>query len=125
MLAAGSLTLGAGALAACGGDDAEVAPVATDTTVDDTPTDEAPADEAPAQPADEAPADDTPAPEAPADEAPAPETPADDTPADEAPAGTGAAPEILRFSAPLVGGGELDLAAFGDRPVLLWFWAPF
>jgi hypothetical protein len=34
-------------------------------------------------------------------------------------------PEILQVSAPLVGGGELDLAAYGDRPLLLWFWAPF
>lgn len=35
------------------------------------------------------------------------------------------APAILQISAPLVGGGELDLATIGDRPVLLWFWAPF
>ncbi len=25
----------------------------------------------------------------------------------------------------LVGGGELDLGTLTDRPVLLWFWAPF
>jgi hypothetical protein len=46
-----------------------------------------------------------------------------DTAGSEPPAAE--APEILRFSAPVVGGGELDLAAYGDRPVLLWFWAPF
>lgn len=31
----------------------------------------------------------------------------------------------LQFSAPLVGGGRIDLAELGDRPVLLWFWAPW
>jgi hypothetical protein len=25
----------------------------------------------------------------------------------------------------LVGGGQLDLAAYMDKPLLLWFWAPF
>jgi hypothetical protein len=25
----------------------------------------------------------------------------------------------------LVGGGILDLAAYTDKPLLLWFWAPF
>jgi hypothetical protein len=34
-------------------------------------------------------------------------------------------PEALRFSAPLIGGGEIDLAGFAGRPVLLWFWSPF
>jgi hypothetical protein len=34
-------------------------------------------------------------------------------------------PEILQVTAPVVGGGEIDLAAYGDRPLLLWFWAPF
>ena len=36
-----------------------------------------------------------------------------------------AVPDALAFSAPLVGGGELDLATLAGRPVLLWFWAPF
>jgi hypothetical protein len=35
------------------------------------------------------------------------------------------APEALRFTAPLVGGGEVDLAGYAGRPVLLWFWAPY
>jgi hypothetical protein len=35
------------------------------------------------------------------------------------------APEAIRFSAPLIGGGEIDLAGFAGRPVLLWFWSPF
>jgi hypothetical protein len=33
-------------------------------------------------------------------------------------------PEILRFAAPVVGGGELDAASFAGAPVALWFWAP-
>lgn len=32
---------------------------------------------------------------------------------------------LLDIAAPLVGGGSLDLSTLGDRPVLLWFWAPF
>ncbi len=53
--------------------------------------------------------------------------PADDEPATTEPSGDpiAEAPEILRISAPLVGGGELDLATVADRPLLLWFWAPF
>lgn len=31
----------------------------------------------------------------------------------------------LQFSAPLVGGGRIDMAELGDKPVLLWFWAPW
>jgi hypothetical protein len=49
-------------------------------------------------------------------------------PPTEPPVGQAAAPdapEILQVTAPVVGGGELDLAAYGDRPLLLWFWAPF
>jgi hypothetical protein len=35
------------------------------------------------------------------------------------------APAALQFRAPLVGGGEIDLAAgFTGRPTVLWFWAP-
>ena len=33
-------------------------------------------------------------------------------------------PEVLQLSAPLVGGGDLDLAGFAGRPLALWFWAP-
>ena len=40
-------------------------------------------------------------------------------------AATGVAPEALRFTAPLVGGGTIDLAAYADQPVLFWFWAPY
>ena len=35
------------------------------------------------------------------------------------------APEALQFTAPLVGGGEIDLAAeFNNKPTVFWFWAP-
>jgi len=38
---------------------------------------------------------------------------------------TPAAPETLQFTAPLVGGGEIDLAAgFDSKPTVFWFWAP-
>ena len=36
-----------------------------------------------------------------------------------------APPAALQFSAPLVGGGEIELGALAGRPVLLWFWAPW
>ena len=30
----------------------------------------------------------------------------------------------LAFSAPVVGGGELDARSLAGRPVAFWFWAP-
>jgi hypothetical protein len=52
------------------------------------------------------------------------------TPANGASAGSaesqnapGSAPEAMPVK--LVGGGLLDLAAYTDKPLLLWFWAPF
>ncbi|MBI5088574.1 MAG: hypothetical protein HZB15_06860 [Actinobacteria bacterium] len=35
-----------------------------------------------------------------------------------------AVPEALRFTAPLVGGGEFDGSVVAGRPVAFWFWAP-
>ena len=35
-----------------------------------------------------------------------------------------AVPQSLAFSAPQVGGGTIDMAAYAGQPVLLWFWAP-
>jgi hypothetical protein len=35
-----------------------------------------------------------------------------------------AAPASLQFTAPLVGGGELDAATLAGKPTLFWFWAP-
>jgi hypothetical protein len=31
---------------------------------------------------------------------------------------------VLELTAPLVGGGELDLGQYAGAPVALWFWAP-
>ena len=36
----------------------------------------------------------------------------------------GAGREVLRFSAPIVGGGELDGSTLAGRPAAFWFWAP-
>jgi hypothetical protein len=35
------------------------------------------------------------------------------------------APAALQFTAPLVGGGDIEMATLAGRPVLLWFWAPW
>lgn len=57
-----------------------------------------------------------------------------DTPANAATASTAApgdtappadVPAALQLTAPLVGGGEIELGAYAGRPVLLWFWAPW
>lgn len=52
-------------------------------------------------------------------------------PVTDAPAGSddnsepaGDAPEILRFTSPLVGGGELDAAELSGKPTAFWFWSP-
>lgn len=34
-------------------------------------------------------------------------------------------PAALQFSAPLIGGGDIELTTLAGRPVLLWFWAPW
>ncbi len=42
------------------------------------------------------------------------------------PAAAGAAvPAPLEFTAPLLGGGELDARTYAGRPLALWFWAPY
>ena len=33
-------------------------------------------------------------------------------------------PAAFDVQAPLVGGGDIDLAALATRPLVLWFWAP-
>jgi hypothetical protein len=33
--------------------------------------------------------------------------------------------DLLSFTAPTIGGGEVDAATFRGRPTLLWFWAPW
>jgi hypothetical protein len=38
---------------------------------------------------------------------------------------SGATSDLLAFTAPIVGGGTLDLGSrFAGKPVALWFWAP-
>ena len=39
--------------------------------------------------------------------------------------GNPVAPAALQFSAPLIGGGDIELTTLAGRPVLLWFWAPW
>ncbi len=41
-----------------------------------------------------------------------------------APAETVPPPAVLDVAARVVGGGELELAAFAGQPLALWFWAP-
>jgi hypothetical protein len=53
--------------------------------------------------------------------APAPTTGGDTAPA---PADDVAVPDILQFSAPLVGGGTFDGARVAGIPTAFWFWAP-
>lgn len=130
------VALAAVLLAACGGSDDEPASTATPDT-------DAVAEEPAAEPAETTPAptaeepDTTEAPAAPAEE-PAPEPaetepppaeePAPEPAPDPAPEPTDppvAVPAALQFSAPLVGGGEIEMGEFAGRPVLLWFWAPW
>jgi hypothetical protein len=35
-----------------------------------------------------------------------------------------AVPQALQFTAPLVGGGTFDGAAYAGKPTVFWFWAP-
>jgi hypothetical protein len=50
--------------------------------------------------------------------------PASTAPAAVVTAAPGQAPEALRFTAPLVGGGMLDASTLADKPTVFWFWAP-
>ena len=34
-------------------------------------------------------------------------------------------PQALRWTAPLIGGGQIDMEEFAGKQVLLWFWAPY
>lgn len=94
-------------LAACGSADSDdsAAPVTSAPVADDT------GDDAPAS----TPPSDSTAPAAPltTDDATAP------TPTDAV-----VVPDILQFSAPLVGGGTFDGAAVAGMPTAFWFWAP-
>lgn len=72
------------------------------------------------QPTDAAPA---PLAGAPAATAPAP-TGAAGAPVDETAVPDGDVPASLRWTAPLLDGGELLGAELADQPLMLWFWAP-
>ena len=39
--------------------------------------------------------------------------------------GGGTVPEVLRFSAPRLGGGTVEGEDFSGQDVALWFWAPW
>lgn len=34
-------------------------------------------------------------------------------------------PEVLTFTAPAIGGGDIRAASYAGRPVVLWFWSPW
>jgi hypothetical protein len=38
---------------------------------------------------------------------------------------SGVAVELLSFTAPAIGGGQVDASTFQGRPTLLWFWSPW
>jgi len=64
-------------------------------------------------------------------EVPSPEAPGTDAPAEATTAPTAdtaepaaVVPEVMAFTAPLVGGGTFDGAAGAGKPTVFWFWAP-
>lgn len=54
----------------------------------------------------------------------APTAPPDADTANAAGSDTANAPDILQFTSPLVGGGELDAATLSSKPTAFWFWSP-
>jgi hypothetical protein len=38
---------------------------------------------------------------------------------------TASVPDVLAFTAPLVGGGELDASTLAGETAVFWFWSPF
>ncbi|BAN03282.1 hypothetical protein [Ilumatobacter coccineus] len=101
--------------ASCGGGDS-----ADPATTDATSTATAPSTDAPAgAPADTA----DPATDAPDDTA-ADAATADAAPVDDTATAPAAVPAALQFSAPLVGGGEIDATTLAGTPTAFWFWAP-
>lgn len=114
--------------ASCGAGSDSSAPAATDPAppVTETETEADPsADPGVTDSVEAAPEPDTPDTETPGTETPGTEPQATEPPATEAPAPEPApAPEILQFTAPLVGGGEIDAATLGGKATVFWFWAP-
>jgi len=108
-----TLLLFAATACGSGSDDsgAEPAPgIEVATTVGDT---ESPSTESPST---GPPTNGSPGTEAPSDATTAPAADAAEPPA--------VVPEILAFTAPLVGGGTFDGAAVAGKPTVFWFWAP-
>ena len=121
-LAVGAAVVGL-LVASCGGGSDSAAPAPTDALP--PATEAAPVDtDSDTSTSTETDTGDTaaPAPEAPTSDAAAPEPPATEAPA-PAPV-----PEILQFTAPLVGGGELDASTLSGtldgKATAFWFWAP-
>lgn len=48
----------------------------------------------------------------------------DPAPSANGESGSATIPAALRFSAPLVGGGQLDAGDLADKPTVFWFWSP-
>lgn len=46
------------------------------------------------------------------------------TPSDGSAAEALIGPDVRDVTAPVVGGGTIDLAAYDGQPLALWFWAP-
>jgi len=51
-------------------------------------------------------------------------SPADQAAVDVSAPGAAEVPELLQFTAPLVGGGEFAGADYAGRAAAFWFWAP-
>lgn len=101
------------ALAACGSDDVGA------------PTDTFPVAAATPAPSTSEPPDAPPDDPVPATTAPRPPDPSPGTDGGGSAVVPAEVPAVLRFSAPLVGGGDIELSTLAGRPVLLWFWAPW
>ncbi|MEY2974986.1 MAG: hypothetical protein RIR49_1406 [Actinomycetota bacterium] len=56
---------------------------------------------------------------------PTPDGTADPTMAEPATPPSAPPPEAIDWSAPLIGGGSIDMRGFTNRAVMLWFWAPY
>jgi hypothetical protein len=117
-LAIPGLISGALLLAACGGSDGGAAPAATATPT----TSSAATGATDPDPDGSATGGDTPDAGVGTSD-PSPESPG--TPDPTLPGEPTAVPPVLDFSAPLVGGGQIEVASLAGTPVLFWFWAPF
>jgi hypothetical protein len=114
-LAIPGLITGALLLAACGGSDGGAAPAATAAPTTPSATAEA----TDPDPDGSATGGDT------SDAGVGTSDPSPESPDPTLPGEPTAVPPVLDFSAPLVGGGQIEVASLAGTPVLFWFWAPF